>query len=284
MSERPDSDKQTNPSNVESARRTKRPGYFEILFGGFVATLLKFWDTKRDQAAKEEQQRADEHLIAAATDKMARYTKWLVAATVASVATAVLTLWVLHNQLSAMQSEQRPWVRVSVNPTKLILTIWKEEQFINLNYDIAVKDFGRIPARNINPAAILAIRTSDARAHELDLLQRQMCAQAEDTAKRDPIGRITIFPEDPDIVSSGSGSPWEPSYFYLVGCIDFTYGDGLHGKTAFRYILGTVKDSLFASIPFPKNSGVADQGGAVYWDIPLTSVTFKRDDIGNYVE
>lgn len=189
-----------------------------------------------------------------------------------------------QQQLDEMEAEQRPWVRVSISHPILVFVEWHHQQFMALHYNADLKDFGHLPARNINIAGVLAAHRNNARETELDLTQRQMCDQAEHSARHDPIGGITIYPEEPDSASSATNSEWEPTYFYLVGCIDFTYGVQSHGKTAFRYIIGTTPNNQFSQIPFPKTGGNRHPEDAELfdWVIPNTGFTFQRDDIGNY--
>jgi len=190
-----------------------------------------------------------------------------------------------NTQVSIMQAEQRPWVSVKVIPKKLFLINSDGRRSITLSYDIIVENFGHIPARDISPSAELLSYKRNSSERERDAVQRQMCAQAQDGAQHDSIGRIAIYPNEPDTVTSGSDSEWEPSYFYLIGCIDFTYGANHHGKTAFRYLLGSIKNNLFDAIPFPQSGGsTIPNSDAIIWSVSLNEITFKRDDRGNYPE
>jgi hypothetical protein len=178
MSDRQDSNNQSEPEKVKNKGQRRASKYLGIIASSFVLPLLQLWNSDRERAAEKQQQRADEHLIAAATKKMARYTGLLFFSTLISVVSAAFTAWILWNQLGEMRAEQRPWVRVSVTPTHLVLTKWQGRQWINLGYDIAVKDFGHLPAGNVTPSAILAPHITNAREPELDVTQRKMCDQA----------------------------------------------------------------------------------------------------------
>jgi hypothetical protein len=113
MSERQDSDEQTDAPKVKGGGKSKHSRYLGIIKGGLAAFALHLWDRVSENTSEKKQQRADEHLIAAATDRMASYNGWLVAATMVSVATAALNLWVLWSEHQGTEAAQRAFLFVS---------------------------------------------------------------------------------------------------------------------------------------------------------------------------
>jgi hypothetical protein len=144
MSERQNSDKQPDPEEVHGKRKSRVAKYLGIVASGLILPFLQHWDSVRNKSAKDEQQRADERLIAAATSKMARYTGLLFAATLASVGTAAITAWILGNQLGEMRAEQRPWIGVELIQSDNEVSAGKPFHVM-----VFVKNFGHSPSTNI---------------------------------------------------------------------------------------------------------------------------------------
>jgi hypothetical protein len=110
MSE-PKSDKKPKPDEIKN-QPAREPNYRTVITSVLLLVLRSFGNSERDKAAEQDQQRVS---LTTATNKVARYTKWLVFATFASVvaafasvATAIGSLCILSNQWHEMQKAYGP--------------------------------------------------------------------------------------------------------------------------------------------------------------------------------
>jgi hypothetical protein len=118
----PNTDDHANADKIEPQRKKGAAYYLKIATGALVLLLTQFRNGVRKETTDKSQQRADEHLIAAATHRMARYTGCLAVFTFLSVVIAGFTVWILQSQLIEMKAEQRPFVgqiAVDASPLKI---------------------------------------------------------------------------------------------------------------------------------------------------------------------
>ncbi len=108
----PNPDQHSESDAVKRKHRNYITDYVKIVGGALVVLFAGIWKRKRGEKSDHDQQRADEHLIASATDKMARYAKWLAGITLLSVVTAGFTAYILYDQLMEMTAEERAYVNV----------------------------------------------------------------------------------------------------------------------------------------------------------------------------
>lgn len=106
----PESDNQSEACKPKNNREDHKKEHLAALVVGLLCTFINIGRPISKENAEHQEQRADEHLIATATEKMARYTKLLFVVTILSVVTAGATAWILWNQLTEMRNEQRPWI------------------------------------------------------------------------------------------------------------------------------------------------------------------------------
>jgi hypothetical protein len=180
-----------------------------------------------------------------------------IATVVIAVATVVYAIYagkqwhVMTDQLGYMQKQleitDRPWVGVDVAiKDKIMFSEWVTERNVNRQISVplsfSLKNYGASPARNITIIARLLPYPGNAHARELDGPEDKLCAESRKQAKEQPIRGITIFPDDTKIEESGTGyyvlNANEKILYSVLGCVDYTYADGQHGRTAFRMLLG----------------------------------------------
>jgi hypothetical protein len=104
----PQSDEKANSDEVQGKRASGMEKYLGIVAGALLLVFLNSRNPIGEKTTAKEKQRADERLIGAATSRMATYTGWLVAATAASVMTAIVTVCILANQWHEMQKAYGP--------------------------------------------------------------------------------------------------------------------------------------------------------------------------------
>ncbi len=136
----------------------------------------------------------------------------------------------------------------------------------------------------------------------MDTPERAQCIAARAAGDSNEIGGIAIFPGDsaePEIGVSGvEYTNDDPILMSIFGCIDYTYGNGRHGQTGFRMLLGKVVNNQVYGLPF-LDGGVPEKDynpspellASGYPRDPPTiapmkteDVYFKPDEGGNYAK
>ena len=116
MPEGQDSDYQPDSASLKNESGDSKHRYRDILLGGFVLVIFEVWNHIGAPRPQKEQENSNDRLIAAATEKIAKYTWWLVKITFASVITAIFSGYILLSQLSESKTDfafiHRPHFRI----------------------------------------------------------------------------------------------------------------------------------------------------------------------------
>ncbi len=192
-----------------------------------------------------------EHQINEST--IARWTKAVGILTGALVLTAVVSdviffkQWhAMQRQLDAMESDQRPWIKVDVTITALKIN---EAKDVAVSLKVRLKNFGKSPARNLQ--VVPEIHPVVAGPWTFGDAQIAACERAREVARKSKTSGLTVFPEETEPVpvgttASGSeiGLHKDSATFVVFGCVDYTFGSThAHGYTVFRLILGKPIDN-----------------------------------------
>lgn len=111
-------DENSNTGSIQDKSKNDKAKYLGAVASSLLLAILSAGSRKSEETAEKENQRADEHLIATATHRMAKYTKRLLIATIASVGTAIVTAGVLTYQLIEMRKAYGP-LKDSADAAKL---------------------------------------------------------------------------------------------------------------------------------------------------------------------
>jgi hypothetical protein len=209
-----------------------------------------------------------------------------------------------NDQLAFQESVSRAWIRANVAlDGPVIFTEWAKDKFINLQLSFDVKNFGQVPAVNIRILTAIDRADGTDREQRLKKLQESMCKSARDVADSDQVGGNVAFPSEPITIKSGSGTgglyrDGNPGALAVVGCIDYTFANSMHGQTGFRKILGRVEGKIVVGIPFV--SGQPDTNAppipqdllakgypsdpAKYARVPTDGLYFEDFEGGNYAK
>ncbi len=185
------------------------------------------------------------------------FTAAIVSATWASVYVTNGQWSAATKQLDVMKEQSRPWIRVDITFARPIMfTQWAGQKHVNMSFKFDIKNFGQIPAINIRIFTHVQQNPTGDRKFVLDADQSGVCRSAMETADRDKSGGVAAFPQEPKIVENGGGTGGlyktdDRIIFIINGCVDYTYGDGLHGQTGFRKMLGKVNGNIVEGIGFP---------------------------------
>ena len=147
----------------------------------------------------------------------------------------------------------------------------------------------------------MVVHPGNARRGELAAPQKKTCEEGGIDSDKNPIGGITIFPNETGTIELGSGASGfengQSALFSLLGCVIYNYGSGAHGQTGFRYMLGKVQDGKVWGVPFTEGppsepyspgeellkSGFPKDPPKVA-RIPIGELYFKPEDGGNYAK
>jgi hypothetical protein len=244
-----------------------------------------------------------------ATDRAARSTAratWAIAIlTAATIGVALSQYVIFGRQLDVMENDKRPWIRVTLSLSKpVLLTEWSKQRGINVPLNFALKNYGQVPAININVSPSIIVHPGNPRRAELDAPQKTTCEAARIESDKNPIGGIAIFPNEAESIESNIATnvreaftAESPVLFAVLGCVDYTYGNGRHGQTGFRFVLGKGAEGQVLGLPFIEGAPV--QSYDIPEDliksgypsdppkiaaIPASNVYFKPADSGNYAK
>jgi hypothetical protein len=207
-------------------------------------------------------------------------------------------------QLDAMETDKRPWIKVSVSISKLEFTEWAGGRgiFAHLMFDL--KNYGESPAINIRNTTWIMPHPGNGNRTELDRMQKNICDNLRAEAAKNPIGGVAMFPNESAQIESGAGNGGayktdDPIIFSFSGCIDYSYGRDRYGQTGFRMILGSgfIKNQLAGLAfvqgrPVPYEEPISPEllAGGYPLNPPNIAVVspnafvFRPDDGGNYAK
>ncbi len=150
----------------------------------------------------------------------------------------------MQGQLDAMIAQQRPWLAAA---PRLELPLTRDvtpdrSPDIEVPVTIELTNHGASPATNILIYSMLVPISAAHDAAGLNDAEESLCARAEQASNDAKKLGISLFPGER---KSGSGiasaqypAATATSLFIMQGCIEYAYGAGLHGKTAYRMYLG----------------------------------------------
>ncbi len=154
---------------------------------------------------------------------------------------------------------------------------------------IAGNLIGPAPARNVTVAHAIVPHPRGTSNTSLDSSLAKLCEEAEKSSNIDKIGGPSVFPGQIRSIERAAGSEPiykadEPVLFSVQGCADYTFGDGRHGKTAFRMLLGHAGPVFWEGLrfqPSPPPDGKIALGKTT---LDRAQFDFKEDPSGgNYL-
>jgi hypothetical protein len=96
--------------------------------------------------------------------------------------------WIFYLQLDEMRQEKRPWIDVSLE----ISSITADNDTVNADVVLLVRNVGRLPANLVFPVSEIVIPLID---HNTERIERHIC----DSVKERPHSGTVIFPKDPQL-------------------------------------------------------------------------------------
>jgi hypothetical protein len=202
------------------------------------------------------------------------------------------------NQLKVMEDQGRPWIEASASLSDPVTFSHQgNDRTILVRLNLSLKNFGDIPAVNVHVSVPLIISYEDAKRTTgiLRHLQEDSCSELTEADDKNPIGGMAIFPSETKTVpvgaySSPSFADGKPDWFYIIGCVDYTYRNGLHGQTGYRYRLSEEANNLLVGIPFVEGATLKNWDNAMgpaplEADMDSAGLFFSTDtDEGNYAK
>jgi hypothetical protein len=218
---------------------------------------------------------------------------WLTLKTDSTAQNAVM---MSGNQLKVMEDQGRPWIEANASLSDPVtFSHWGNGRTILVRLNLFIKNFGDIPAVNVHISVPQIISYEDARRTTgiFRHPQEDSCSELTDSDDKNPIGGIAIFPSETKTISvaaySWPGFPdGKPDWFYVIGCVDYTYRNGLHGQTGFRYRLSYKTNNLLVGIPFVEGAPLKNWDNAMgpaplEAEMDSAGMFFSPDpDEGNY--
>jgi hypothetical protein len=162
----------------------------------------------------------------------------------------------------SLWATQRPWIKVSMTLGKnIIFAEWANEKSIQIPLKLEYKNHGGAPAINLHILIVTDKRITDAK--EIASASQQLCENVRaQSTDENSAGGITVFPGETEPVPNsiadtsyfaGTSRYWDAeglAALSVYGCIDYAYGNGRHGQTAFRMLLGREVDGRIRGLPF----------------------------------
>jgi hypothetical protein len=204
-------------------------------------------------------------------------------------------------QANAAVQANRPWIHVNVALNRVLLERSKGSKSISVDLKFSLKNYGGTPATNIRVNPELAPFIDYTKIAPLLKEQAGLCIQARADADQNPVGGIAVFPGDTGSTAEGVERRAflfsERHYFSIIGCIDYTYGDNLHGQTGFQIDLGQVAGNRILGVPWteahpvdlwhitPAMVASGFPADMVDFEIPVSDLHFAPNETqGNYAK
>ncbi len=197
---------------------------------------------------------------------------------------------------------QRPWIRVSVSlGNRIIFSEWANQKSIQIPLNYEFKNHGGSPAVNLRIMNLASTRKTDRK--EIATAAETVCGLARTSDE----GGIAVFPGDAETPPSNTAyvvgtQYWDPDGdrpISVYGCVDYSYGSGRHGQTAFRLLLARNVDGRLRGLPFVEGvvrpydesippellaSGFPKDPPKVGY-LPTSGLIFERESLGgNYAK
>jgi hypothetical protein len=255
----------------------------------------------RERGTKKQQETAQDR----ASRRTADATIWIAILTAVTVGVGISQYVIFGRQLDVMENDKRPWLSAEISiPAYVVVTEWEKSRGIDVPLRFSLKNYGQQPAINVRVYPRVALHPGNPRREELSIIQKGICDSAGAESDKNPIGGIAVFPTETEVVETGSSISGDAIYkngeatlFALLGCVDYTYGNGKHGQTGFRFMIGQDVGGLVWGVPFVEGKPV--EGYDIPDDvikkgfpasppkearIPISDIYFKPADSGNYAK
>lgn len=220
---------------------------------GVIYQLVEaFLQAKR---ASREERKAE----ANAANRTANATVWIAAFTFVSIAVGIAQWRILSGTLDEMQAEQRPWIKVEIEPQTSFPGGVKDKQgkiqyFGAIPINIYVSNVGHTPAFNIQP---LILGYVDGPGHaDAQAEQKRRCDQVAKTPLDNPTRGTILFPDEKHVpwsglLGGGYGAAFEDGevrkygkmvdghltiHLWVIGCVSYSSGEQrIPHQTGFIY-------------------------------------------------
>lgn len=261
-----------------------------------VQRIKRYLQDRRTKQEKENPQDRAARSTARAT--------WAIAVlTAVTICVGVSQYIIFGRQLDVMENDKRPWIKADVSiPAYVLTTEWEGSRGINFPLKFLLRNFGQVPAVNVRIYQTVAVHPGNILREQLSAPQKEICDSASSKSDKNPIGGIAIFPNETEVIETGNGlsggglyKDGKPVLFAVLGCVDYTYGDGRHGQTGFRFMLGKDVGGMVSGVPYVE--GLPLQSNVITEDdikngadpvkgakIPIEELYFKPADSGNYAK
>jgi hypothetical protein len=153
----------------------------------------------------------------------------------------------MQGQLDTMIAQERPWISAAPRLELPLMRDSTPERMPDLEVPVTVElqNHGASPATNIIIYSMLVPIVASHDSTQLNDAQEELCARAERASNEANKIGIGLFPGEhkagSGIASIEIAAEGALPLFIMQGCIEYTYGGGLHGQTAYRMYLGHFK-------------------------------------------
>lgn len=202
----------------------------------------------------------------------------------------------MQRQLDEMVVEKRPWLEVIPELDRHIhFSTFLNRRHIHIPVTCKAANYGQSPARNVlcmtRIDSVPYVMDNKVMA-ENDARLKTLCSETAAFSAKNPEAGIPVFQNKNPISIFQVSENIDMKYFslndtiYMVqGCLDYTYAEGRHGQTTFRYLVGKFSlDKTLHGIPFINGEPTAENPelSRATWD--ASNVDFVKTDGGNYAK